>query len=158
LLSYSLAVQLIKCHAEPASILHRCSWSTWRRDTKGSPTAFIAVGQTFLQRRPNGFSKIQGKHRSEPLPAPRSLLASLDACKDELFQLQVYVQRRRRTRRQGVQGKTSRHWESFMIVVKKEGDREIWIATRPGKPQFLSIAMTMNLMVLKYVPPCGYVY
>lgn len=92
-------------------------------------------------------SKIQEAQIGAP-PAPRSLLASLDACKDELFQLQVYVNAAEQKTRGS--GKISRHWESFMIVVKKK-EIEKYGSQLDQATQFLSIAMTMNLMVLKYV-------
>jgi len=46
--------------------------------------------------------------------------------------------------------KISRHWESFMVVVKKRGI-EKYGSQLDQATQFLSAAMTMNLMVLKYV-------
>jgi hypothetical protein len=79
--------------------------------------------------------------------APLSLLASLRACEEKLLLLRTIVESSEQ--RLGASGRVSRHWESFKVVFKKK-DVERFGEHLHQAIQFLTTAMTMNLMVLKY--------
>jgi hypothetical protein len=92
-------------------------------------------------------TRIQHVQEGSP-PPPPSLLASLKACQEQLLQLQsVLILAEQKLRGPG---RISRHWESSKVVFKKK-DIENFGAHLDQAIQYLTIAMTMNLMVLKYV-------
>jgi hypothetical protein len=78
--------------------------------------------------------------------APLSLLASLMACEEKLLLLKAIVDSSEQKLRSS--GRISRHWESFKVVFKKK-DMERFGEHLHQAIQFLTTAMTMNLMVLK---------
>jgi Fungal N-terminal domain of STAND proteins len=80
--------------------------------------------------------------------APLSLLASLKACEEKLLLLKTIVDSSEQRLR--ASGRVSRRWESFKVVFKKK-DIERFGEHLQQSIQFLTTAMTMNLMVLKYV-------
>jgi hypothetical protein len=80
--------------------------------------------------------------------APLSLLASLKACEEKLLLLKTIVDSSEQKLR--ASGRVSRRWESFKVVFKKK-DIERFGEHVQQSIQFLTTAMTMNLMVLKYV-------
>jgi Fungal N-terminal domain of STAND proteins len=97
-------------------------------------------------------TEIQHDQEGAP-PPPSSLLASLETCKEQLLQLQsilMLVEEKLRC-----SGRVSRQWESFKVVFKKR-DIEIFGKNLDQAIQYLSVAMTMNLIVLKYVSPFIY--
>jgi hypothetical protein len=92
-------------------------------------------------------SEIQHAQEGSP-PPPPSLLASLETCKEQLLQLQSILALAEQKLR--ISGRLSKQWESFKVVFKKK-DIEIFGAHLDQSVQYLTVAMTMNLMLLKYV-------
>jgi hypothetical protein len=87
--------------------------------------------------------------------APLSLLDSLKACEEKLLLLKTIVDSSEQMLR--TSGRVSRHWESFKVVFKKK-DMEKFGKHLQQSIQFLTTAMTMNLMVLQYVYQSDHLY
>jgi hypothetical protein len=75
-------------------------------------------------------------------------LASLEACGEKLLHLQTIINSAEQKLK--ASGRCSIHWEAFKVVFKKK-DIERFGAHLNQAIQFLTAAMAMNLMVLKYV-------
>jgi hypothetical protein len=99
-------------------------------------------------------TEIQQAQEGAP-SAPLSLLASLKACEEKLLLLKTIVDSSEKRLRDS--GRISRHWESFKVVFKKK-DIESFGEHLHQAIQFLTTAMTMNLMILKYIYPSTHMY
>jgi hypothetical protein len=139
----SLAVQLIQLTQ---------SLRDFFNDVSGAPSEIRRLTLSLIQldsilRDVQVVTEMQQAQEGAP-SALLSLLASLEACGEKLLLLKKIVDSSEQRLRDS--GRISRHWESFKVVFKKK-DMERFGEYLQQSIQFLTTAMTMNLMVLKYV-------
>lgn len=136
----SLAVQLIQLTQNLRDFFN---------DVSGAPSEIRRLTESLQQldiilRDVQGVTEMQ--HAQEGAPsAPLSLLASLKACEEKLLVLKKIVDSSEQRLR--ASGKLSKHWESFKVVFKKK-DIERFGEHLHQAIQYLTTAMTMNLMVI----------
>lgn len=146
----SLAVQLIQLTQNLRDFFN---------DVSGAPTEIRRLTMSLTQlasvlRDIQVITKMQQAQEGAP-SAPLSLLASLKACEEKLLLLKTIVESSEQKLR--ASGRVSKHWESFKVVFKKK-DIERLGEHLQESIQFLTAAITMNLMVLKYVYQSNHLY
>jgi hypothetical protein len=140
----SLAVQLIQLTQSLRDFI---------KDVSGAPSEIKRLTSSLTQlanilQDVQHVTDIQGRQEGSP-PPPPTLLASLQSCEDQLLQLQSVLTLAEQKMR--VPGRITRQWESFKVVFRRK-DVENFVTHLDQAIQYLSIAMTMNLTILQYVP------
>ena len=146
----SLAVQLIQLTQ---------SLRDFFNDVSGAPSEIRRLTLSLIQldsilRDVQVVTEMQQAQEGAP-SAPLSLLASLKACEEKLLQLKKIVDSSEQKLR--ASGRVSRHWESFKVAIKKK-DIETFGEHFRQAIQSLTLAMMMNLTVLKYVNQSVHLY
>jgi hypothetical protein len=146
----SLAVQLIQLTQNLRDFFN---------DVSGAPSEIRRLTLSLTQlasilRDVQVVTEIQQAQEGAP-SAPLSLLASLKACEEKLLLLKTIVDSSEQRLR--ASGRVSKRWESFKVVLKKK-DIEKFGEHLHQAIQYLTAAMTMNLMVLKYVYQSNHLY
>jgi hypothetical protein len=146
----SLAVQLIQLTQNLRDFFN---------DVSGAPSEIRRLTLSLTQlasilRDVQVVTEIQQAQEGAP-SAPLSLLASLKACEEKLLLLKTIVDSSEQRLR--ASGRVSKRWESFKVVFKKK-DIEKFGEHLHQAIQYLTAAMTMNLMVLKYVYQSNHLY
>jgi hypothetical protein len=146
----SLAVQLIQVTQNLRDFFN---------DVSGAPSEIRRLTLSLTQlgiilRDVQVVAKAQEAQEGAP-SAPLSLLASLMTCEEKLLQLKKIVDSSEQRLR--ASGRVSRHWESFKMAFKKT-DIETFREHFNQAIQSLTLAMVMNLTVLKYANQSARLY